>query len=239
MGTTPRGLLPFSLFLLLALPLAAQGRLSADVTIRQVHNGKSIRVEKQLFYSAAGNLVVHYTYPQEYYMLTNTLGEMQVYQPAAGEVMQVADAEFSSQSEFFALFLRPDYADLGLVRAGFALREVKREGKDQIKTYRPANLDSRNIGRVVVVCRDGKPIYSAFYDHADLLVRKVYYSRYTTLPSFTFPTSVTQISYNAAGDSVIKKEEYRNVRTSGFAPDAPFDFQVPANARRVAPPKRR
>lgn len=213
----------------------AQQRMAADVTVRQVYQGKSMRVEKQLFYTAGGNLVVHYTHPQEYYMLTNTLGEMQVYQPQAGEVMQMTDAEFSSQSETFALFMRPDYADLGLTRHGFTLKDVRRDGNDVVKTYRPSAIDDRNIGRVVVVCRDGKPIYSAFYDLSDRLMRKVYYSRYTALPSFSFPTSVTQISYDTKGDSVIKKEEYRNIRTSGFGSEALFDYKVPATARRVSP----
>lgn len=214
---------------------AAQNRLSADVTARQVHKGKSMRVEKQVFYSTNGNLVVHYTYPQEYYMVTNRLGETSVYQPKANEVMQVNDRSISSESEMLSVFISPSYADLGLTRLGFVLSKVEKEGIDQVKTYTPTHVDDKAIGKAVVVCRDGNPIYCAFYDQSGNITKKTYYSRYVTLPVLTFPTLVTQIAYDGKGDSIIRREEYRNIRTKDFPQDALFDYRVPANARRVSP----
>ena len=85
MGIALHGLLPF-FFIVLCGSAVAQSRLSADVTVRQVHKGKAMRVEKQVFYSSNGNLVVHFTKPQEYYMITNRLGETSVYQPKVNEV---------------------------------------------------------------------------------------------------------------------------------------------------------
>ena len=67
------------------------------------------------------------------------------------------------------------------------------------------------------------------------MVKKTYYSHYVELPMITFPTLVTQISYDGRGDSIIRREEYRNVRTKDFPKDALFDYKVPADARRVTP----
>lgn len=229
-----RGLLSF-FFLLLCGAAVAQNRLSADVTIRQVHKGKSLRVEKQLFYSNNGNLVVHFTYPQEYYMITNRLGETSVYQPATNEVMQVNDQSISSETELITVFLSPSYADLGLTKLGFVLAKVEQDGKDQVKTFTPTHIEDKMFKKVVVVCRDGNPIYCAFYGTSDQIIKKTYYSHYVDLSALSFPTLVTQISYGNAGDSIIKREEYHNIRTKDFAPGALFDYRVPAGARRVSP----
>ena len=234
MGIALRGLLPL-FFVCLCCGSSAQSRLSADVTVRQVHKGKSVRVEKQVFFSANGNLVVHFTYPQEYFMVTNRLGETSVYQPKANEVMQMNDRSMSSETEMLSVFMSPSYADLGLTRLGFVLAKVENEGSDQVRTYTPTHVDDKAISRVVVVCREGNPIYCAFYDQSNLVTKKTYYSRYVELPMLTFPTMVTQIAYDHAGDSVIRREEYHNIRTKDFSKDALFDFRVPTNARRVTP----
>ena len=128
-GIVRRGLFPLLLFMvgLAGSTVSAQNRLSADVTIRQLYKKKVVRVEKQLFYNYNGNLVVHYLYPQEYYVLTNSLGETSVYQPKVNEVMMINDRTTSSYSEFFTIFLTPDYADLNLVKSGFVVKEVRKE----------------------------------------------------------------------------------------------------------------
>lgn len=234
MGIALRGLLPL-FFVLSVNVVVAQNRLMADVKVRQVHKGKVIRVEKQVFYSSNGNLVVHFTYPQEYFMVTNRVGETSVYQPKAGEVMQMNDRSMSSETEMLAVFMSPSYADLGLTRLGFVLSKVERDGNDQVSTYTPTHVDDKAISHAVVVCRDGNPIYCAFYDQSGNITKKTYYSRYVTLPAMTFPTMVTQIAYDHAGDSVIRREEYLNIRTKDFPTGALFDYRVPANARRVTP----
>lgn len=234
MGIALSGLLPL-FFALLCGNAVAQNRIMADVTARQVHKGKSMRVEKQVFYSSNGNLVVHYTHPQEYYMITNRIGETSVYQPKAGEVMQVNDQSITSETEMLSVFMSPSYADLGLTKLGFVLGKVEKQGSDQVKTYTPTQVDDKAIKKVVVVCRDGNPIYCAFYSQSDQIVKKTYYSHYVELPAMTFPTLVTQISYDGKGDSVIRREEYKNIRTKDFPKDALFDYRVPANAKRVKP----
>ena len=234
MGIALRGLLPL-FFVLSVNVVVAQNRLMADVKVRQVHKGKVIRVEKQVFYSSNGNLVVHFTYPQEYFMVTNRVGETSVYQPKAGEVMQMNDRSMSSETEMLAVFMSPSYADLGLTKLGFVLGKVEKQGSDQVKTYTPTQVDDKAIKKVVVVCRDGNPIYCAFYSQSDQIVKKTYYSHYVELPAMTFPTLVTQISYDGKGDSVIRREEYKNIRTKDFPKDALFDYRVPANAKRVKP----
>lgn len=228
-------LFPFFMSLLALMPAVAQSRISADVTIRQLNNKKVVRVEKSLFFSSNGNLVVHFTYPQEYYMVSNSLGETSVYQPAVNEVMQMNDKSFTSRSDIFALFLTQDFSELNLTQSGFLLKETKKEGDKVVRTYTPTMKEDKGISRVVVVLRNNQPIYCGYYNVKDKLMRKTYYSRYVTFPNYSFPTSITQISYDAKGDSVVRKEEYKNIKTSDFGADALFDWRVPKDARRVSP----
>ena len=168
-------------------------------------------------------------------MVTNRLGETAVYHPKTNEAMQMETGAMDSRGEIFALFMEADGADLGLGRAGYVLRGVEHEGSDQVRTYVPSASGVGRGGRAVVVVREGKPIYLAFYAADGHMQRKCYFSKYVELPMATFPTVVTQISYSGASDSVIRKEEYRNIKTSGFGADALFDFSVPQSAKRVKP----
>ena len=141
----------------------------------------------------------------------------------------------STESELLTVFSSPNYSDLGLTKLGFVLSKTERNGKDQVKTYTPTHIDDKAFKKVVVVCRDGNPIYCAFYSQSDQIIKKTYYSRYADLPILTFPTLITQISYDNKGDSIIRREEYKNIRTKDFPKNALFDYKVPANAKRVTP----
>lgn len=224
-----------SLFCLICCPtlLYAQQRMSAHVTSRQVANHRSIRIERQLYYTVGGDLVIHYTYPQEYYMKSNRLGEVTLYQPASNEVTLLNDKDMAAQSEVFLVFLSPDRANLNLTRMGFVLQKVEKQGQRVVKTYTPTQLEDKIYSKAVVALENNQPIYCAFYDQSANIVRKTFYSQYTTLPALSFPTRITQIAYNGVGDSTVRREEYKDIKTSGFPANAPFDFQIPASARRV------
>ena len=65
--------------------------------------------------------------------------------------------------------------------------------------------------------------------------KKTYYSKYVVLPNLTFPTVITQIAYDSKGDSIVKKEEYKNIRTKDFPDESLFNYRVPKGAKLVSP----
>ncbi len=233
-------LVSFFVFVTCNMLLVAQVKLSADVTTRQLYNDKVIRIEKQMFFSSNGNLVVHYTYPQEYYMITNSFGEASIYQPDVNEVVQINDKSLSSQNEFIMLFLTPAYRDLNLTNIGFVLNDMQKDGGRIVKTFYPEKKSDTIFAKAVVVSEKNNPIYSAFYNKDDKILKKTYYSDYVTYPNISFPSVITQISYDLVkGDSVIKKEEYKNIKTKDFNNNALFEYKVPKNAKRVEPYKKK
>lgn len=213
----------------------AQQRMSAEITTKQVYNKKLIRNERTLYYSSNGKVVVHYTYPKEYFMTSNSLGEIAVYQPDVNEVMLITDKSMATQSEIFLYFLTSDYTNLNLTKLGFVLKEVKKDGNRIIKTFTPTKKEDNSIKKVVVVNEGQKPIYSAVYNKADKIEKKTFYSAYVELPMVTFPTKITQITYNDKGDSIVSREEYNNIKTKDFGINTKFEYSVPSNAKRVNP----
>ena len=233
--TVRTGLLSLFFLLVPSASLMAQQRIAVDVTTRQLQNKRVLRTERQIFFSNNGNTVVHYTHPQEYVVVSNRLGEMQIYQPSANEVMIMQDREAVAQMETFLFFVSGDCSDLNLTKLGFMRKSLKKDGERLVATYEPTMPEDKIYSKVVVVTQDRKPIYSAFYGTDGKVLKKYYYSHYSNLTSYTFPTRITQISFGSHGDSTIVREEYGNIRTSDFGKEAMFDYSVPADARRVTP----
>lgn len=235
-GTVFIRLFPLFVFLLFhTANIFAQTKMSADVVVRQLYKNKLIKIQKQIFFTFNGNLVVHYTYPQEYYMITNSLGETSVYQPSVNEVMYITDKTLSSQTEIFSLFMTPNFSDLNLTNLGFVLKGTKKEGTNIVKIFTPTQSIDKNIKQVKVVCKKDQPIYSAFYSKDNRITKKTYYTDYIVFPNISFPTVITQISYDSKGDSVINKEEFKNIKTSNFPVSSCFNYKIPKGAKRVSP----
>lgn len=233
--TVRHGLLSLFFSVALLSTAVAQQRISMNITTRQAYKGKMLRMERELYYNSNGTVVVHYTRPEEYYVTSNKVGELSVYQPKVGEVMMMYDKETINQMETFMFFLTGDCSDLNLTKLGFIRKGSKKENGRLVTTYEPTSLEDKHFSKVVVVTENRRPIYSAFYDTGGKIVKKCYYAQYQEYALVTFPTKITQISYGDAGDSIVRREEYTNIKTSDFGSKALFNYTIPANARRVDP----
>lgn len=220
------------LLLFLAPTLAAQKKVSFDVEVKQVNKGKSVTVRKEIYLNTNGDMVVKFTHPKEYYVITNAFGEARVYHPKTNEVMLINDKFLSSESESIYYFVTNQIEDLGLRKLGFSLASTRTEGKMIIRTYIPNNVKS-NFSKVEIVHENHLPIYCAYYDTKNRIVEKSYYSDYQELEFTTFPKRITGISYPAANDSIINRTLFSNVKSGQDATSSYFNFTIPANAKQV------
>ena len=223
------------LLILVSLSTFAQKKISANVQIKQVKNKKVITVEKDIFYQSNGNFVVHFTKPQEYFVITNSLGEAKAYMPKTNEVVIMNDKLFSSQNELLYSFLSNEYEDFGLQKLGFTLKSQKKEGSKIIKTYTTNKKEFESISKIEMVYEKSLPIYCAYYNTKKQTTRKIYYAKYTHLSQFTFPTQITEISYDTPSDSTVKREVYSNIQVDKFKGKTHFDYKIPASAKLVTP----
>jgi len=219
-------------FVFLTSALCAQNRIHAQVEMKRVNKGQSVTVRKEIFYSANGKMVVFFTYPEEYFLVTNNFGEAKVYHPKTNEVMLINDKFLSSESEPLYFFLTNKIDDLGLRSLGFSLVDTRTEENKIIRTYTPGESRS-DVSKIEMVHENHLPIYTAYYDHKNRIVQKIYYSDYQILSFTAFPGRITEISYPAANDSIVSRLLYSNVKVGRDAVSPFFDFSIPSDAKTV------
>lgn len=228
-----RGFISLLLFAL-AFSAAAQKRVSADVEVKTLADGKVTTVTKRVFCQGNGRLVTVFNTPREYYMLTNLKGELKIYVPSSNEVFTRLDKDMSSENELLYLFLSGRQDNLGLLQMGYTLQSSSFDAEGYLKrTYTTKKQNS--APRVELVLKDYLPIYLAYLDGSGNILSKTYLSSYTKGSRLVFPTRVTEITYNLENrDSTVVRTIYSSVETDGSSPL--FDYQVPAGAKPAGNP---
>ncbi len=192
-----------------ALPLFAQRKVSADVQVKTVVNGK-----------------VTLNQGETYYMVTNPKGEMQVYEPGSGQVYAETDPSLSSSADLVWLFMSGRIDDLGLGAYGYKATASTREEGLVKKTFTPSDV-TRPV--VEIVYENYLPIYCAYTAQDGKLLSKKYLSNYQRFGRFTLPLRVTDIAYGTGRDSSVVRTLYSSVKVD--VDDPSFAFEVPADAK--------
>lgn len=221
------------LSLLVTIPVcaSAQRRISADVEVKQVSQGKSVTITKSVYCANNGRLVVHFHKPEDYYMLTNVKGETRLYMPKTNEVLSENSGSFSSKDELLSLFMAGRVQDLGLSLYGYQLQSTVNEDGKIKKTF--VNRNDRNTPKVEIVFDNYLPIFIAYYDKNGKVSSKTYFSNYTSAGRIKFPARSTSIAY-VAKDSTVTRTVYSNVKVD--SEESEFNFEIPSDAKTVALP---
>ncbi|MBO6169500.1 MAG: hypothetical protein J6O51_05960 [Bacteroidales bacterium] len=224
----------FLLFLtsLAALPLHAQRKVSADVQVKTVINGKVSTVTKSIYCNNNGRLVTSFKKPTTYYVVTNSKGEMQFYYPATNEVYTQIDQAFSSTGELVWLFMSGRIDDLGLGAYGLKQTSTSREDGYIKKTFSSSD-PTKPV--VEIVYENYLPIYCAYTSPEGKLLSKKYLSDYQRFGRFTLPLRVVDINYGSKKDSSVVRTLYSSIKVDEDAPE--FSFEVPSDATPLQLPK--
>lgn len=235
MGIVSRRLRPLFVIALLlgcASGLLAQRRVRADVEVKSVAQGKSVTVTKSVYCLGNGRMVVHFHTPQDYYLVTNLLGETRLYIPRSNEVVTDNSGGISSKDELLSIFLGGRVEDLALGLYGYRLLDTASEDGLVKRTY--INADDGIAPKVEIVSKDYLPIYAAYLKADGTVSSRTYFSSYAPVGRALFPMRVTSIAY-AGRDSTVTRTLYSGVQFD--SPDPDFDFDVPADAKVSALPK--
>lgn len=231
MTTPTRRLLALATALLaLCATLSAQHRLSVDAKSVQVTAGKKITSERSLYLHPDGRMISHQQRPMELISLTNSLGEMRIYDPASNEVAAMNDKEMASSKEMVALFASGSYVDMGLPLYGYTHSDTRNEGGLLIKSYTPR--DNSAVAKVELVFERHLPICMVYYGPKGNTIRKVYFSRYEH-GRIPMPMRITEVEYTAKSDSIVRLTTYSNLLIGADASSEMFDFEIPADAKRT------
>lgn len=210
-------------------------KIQASVVSKQLENGKSITLKSDIFYQANGDCVTHFTSPVEYFVITNKLGEVKVYDPIQNTVVVQQNDLYSSKTTPFYFFLSGKSTDMGLSELGFSPVKTYAEKNNLIAEWKnkkaSLNIPVQNIK---LVHREQNPIYMEYKSADNKVLRKVYYYNYTKVNQFNFPTTTTDIVFNTkTKDSVISKTVYSSIKINAEATGTFFNYRVPVSAKKI------
>lgn len=226
-----RYMLPFLVLVLVAFaPPITQ--LSMKLTTRVVKKGKSVTSSGELYYkSSNGNMVTRFISPQEYLVMTNATGEFSVYNSADNTVSQAQGRDYSSENSFVYFFLRNKTFDMGLGASGFRLRNTRFEENMTITTWDPPIEMAGSLSKAELVQENNRPIFMGFFNSEGKPTQKVYYSKYEQIGDLRIPTTITEIQFEAKGDSSITKRMYSDIRINDQVDTQWLNFRIPTNAK--------
>ena len=223
-------LLLATLLIVLPLTMAAQVRLSVDERSVQVADGKKKTSERSIYLHPDGRMIVEQRLPNHSITHSNALGEMRIYTPEKGEVVVINDPEVASTKELVALFASGGYTDMALPAYGYTQSSVRNENGVIIKTFTPKS--NAGVSKVELAFRGHLPICMIYYNSKGETLRKVYFAQYE-YGRFPMPMRVTEIEYGPKRDSLVRLSTYSNLLFDADANSEMFDWQVPADAKRI------
>ena len=195
-----------------------------------LQGGKLIIIDYDYYFDAeTGTLVVNSLFPENHIKISNRLGEVKIYYTDKNQVSLKQNQFFSSENELIYYFLSNNYYDLGLKDQGFTVTETRMDGNYQVVTWK-APVTIKTIARVELVFENQTPVFAAYYTMQGKIFRKIYYYNYEIFNHFIMPMKVTQISYTPAGDSVIQRNTWSQLKTMTLPDSDYFNFKIPENA---------
>lgn len=210
---------------------AALDKISATMLSKQVQGGKSITVKGTVYYQRNGNMITHFTYPRQYFLIANKTGEVKMYDPSKNTVMLYQNYLFSTQTSQFYYFFSGKSSDMGLGDIGYVQTKIYPE-KDLLVSLWSLKVPDKKalIQRVKLVYQRTNPVYMHYEDATGNIIRKVYYANYSQLENTYFPATTTEIVYSE-GDSTVSRTSFTDFKFNQDATGQYFNFQVPSNAK--------
>lgn len=208
-------------------------RLSVEMHTRTSAGGFTANTTTYFYYDISGRLITHMYEPSETILITNAKGELTIYDKVNNEVFQSQSPIFSASNVQIYYFLENKKHDLGLSTMDFKLQDTRFEEGLMITEWTPPMQMAKDILKVELVHQRDNPIYMAYYNIYEKIIKKVYFYNYEDIYGVEVPTSITQIDFQKANDSIITKSVYKNFKIDGEIDSDLFDFKVPANAKKI------
>lgn len=222
--------------LLICISASSQKRASADIEVKQVVGKQVVTITKSVYCSNNGRLVIWVHSPQEYYIVTNALGETKMYLPKTNEVMSDRSGALNSSEEPLSVFLMGRVDDLGMGLEGYVLKSTAREDGLLKKTFESKKAEVAPIVEIVYD-KNYLPIYCAHLSSTRQILTKRYLAHYSFQPRFVFPERITDITYGSRKDSTVVRNIYTNIKVD--SDDPMFDFEIPSDAKEASLPAAR
>ena len=206
--------------------------VSFEMTKRTTANGSMTVADATVCYNSTGEIVTYFQRPLEMYILNNTLGEYQIYNPSLNTVVRSVDNRLSSQNTTFIYFLLGQSSDMGLESSGFILRDSKVEDNLLVSEYTAPTEIRDRLDYVELVSNGRSPVFMGYIDRKGNYTRKTYYYDYEIIGNFDLPKSITEIDF-VNGDSIVSKTTFVNFKFDDSSDLELVNYKVPDNAKLI------
>jgi len=205
--------------------------VSVSQEIQVLHKGNKSIFKCDIYYNKEKDAIVtHHYYPVEFVKMSNRFGEMKMYFPESNTVTLQQNQTLSTTNELLYYFVNNDLSDLGLSKEGFSLVQTSNENGMIVTTWQaPEHLTT--VNQIKIVFKDMRPVYSEYLNQKGDILKKIYYSKYSDLKTFSLPLRITEISFESKADSTIRLSVFTNVRTNDFQENNYFNFTIPEDAK--------
>ncbi|MDC1221068.1 hypothetical protein N8Z47_00205 [Salibacteraceae bacterium] len=224
-------------FLLLASAAPLQSslqKLSFDVTIRTLFNGKSVTATGSVYYVPTSGLMVTKMHsPMNQVVISTSDGQMKNYDPSSNKVIFSQGSEFSSKNSFIYSFLSGNTTDMGLSSDGYKIIDTKNDDGTIVNTWSAPTDRNVEADKVEIAFKDYLPIYMGFMNAGGEIIQKTYYSNYQNLSYIRMPFTITEITYFSENDSSIIQRKYDNVKLNSEVDNTWLNFTIPEDAEVV------
>ncbi len=208
--------------------------LSISFETKSLSKGKlSVSKADVYFNAASGEMISHFSKPQEIFIINNRRGDLIVYDPKKNLVRKENNPLMGTESNYFYCFANNEIDDLGLTKLGFKITSTKFENEFAITEWVAPAQYVKLASRVKIAHKDYLPIYSAYYNLKGEVIRKVYYYDFFKSPDLVFPMKITEILYESAKDSTITRTTFSNIKTDFSVDKRLSEFKIPKDAKLV------
>lgn len=209
-------------------------KISSRMESKTLIKGKLLTVVADLYYRAYdGKLITHYISPRDYYVITNSKGELKIYDEKKNEVYLSQNIAYSTETTVFYYFLSEKSSDLGLREMGFTLTKTEVKNKMTITKWFPPKTMYNQFSSIELVHENNVPIYISYINPKKKLIKKVYYSNYFNYGFINLPQRITQFDYLSTGDSLINRMTFTDIKIDNQSNSKYFNYSIPATAKIV------
>jgi hypothetical protein len=208
--------------------------MQVKMNSRTANKGKYTQEAADIWYQQKDGKMISSFADPKMIIITNNKGEATLYDVAKNTVASRQNGAYSTQGSYFYFFLSNKASDLGLKEMGFHLNDTKFDQQRVITSWTPPMQLSTMLLRVELVLENYHPIYMAYYDIKNKIIRKVFYYKYQTFAGqVALPLAVTEINYFDA-DSAVTKTTYSDVLINEQVTDLTYlNFKIPADAKKL------
>jgi len=212
----------------------AQNNVYLKVSTKRLHQNKVVSSDYELFVNCDnGEMITHYSEPNDFYVFTNRLGEMQAYYPKKNEVVRQQNMLFSSKNDPIYQFFTTQSQDLGLSELGFVLQESNLEDNYLVTEWNPPVELMKDILSVKLVQESYLPIFVSYTSPDEKDKQKIYFSDWNMDNFAIYPQRITQIDFLPENDSIISKKIYSNLLIGKPAEQIFPIVSIPSDAKLV------